>query len=142
MEDVRGAALALRERQGARAWCAFGGATHASVQVASRPCGIGRRNGHLPAAAPLATDNQWQAVRDGFGPPDLVIASPEYTMPAQHQDMWWRPMIDIPVTEPRWVRMVEIRPTNMKARKIVHHAIAYHVLSPDNVAATRCGPRS
>ncbi len=93
----------------------------------------------LPAAAPLVTDNQWQAVRDGFGPPDLVVASPEYTMPAQHQDMWWRPMSDIPVTEPRWVRMVEIRPTNMQARKIVHHAIAYHVLSPDNVGEVNTG---
>ncbi len=60
-------------------------------------------------------------------------------MPAQHQDMWWRPMSDIPVTEPRWVRMVEIRPTNLKARKIVHHAIAYHVLSPDNTGEVNTG---
>ena len=93
----------------------------------------------LPAAPPLVTDNEWQAVRDGFGKPDLVISSPEYTMPAQHQDMWWRPMSDIPVTEPRWVRMVEIRPTNMKARRIVHHAIAYHVLSPNNVGEVNTG---
>jgi hypothetical protein len=93
----------------------------------------------MPAAKPLQTDNQWQAVKDGFGPPDLVIKSAEYTMPAQHQDMWWRPMSDIPVTEPRWVRMVEIRPTNMKARKIVHHAIAYHVLSPDNISEVNTG---
>ena len=55
---------------------------------------------------------------DGFGEPDLVIKSPEYTMPAQHQDVWFRPMSDIPISEPRWVKMVEIRPTNLKARKI------------------------
>ena len=36
---------------------------------------------------------------------------------------------DIPITEPRWVKMVEIRPTNLKARKIVHHSIAYLVLA-------------
>ena len=37
----------------------------------------------MPPAKPLATDNEWQGVKDGFGPPDLVIKSPEYTMPAQ-----------------------------------------------------------
>ena len=86
----------------------------------------------LPPAKPLVTDNEWQGVMDGFGPPDLVIKSSEYTMPAQHQDVWYRPMSDIPITEPRWVKMVEIRPTNLKARKILHHSIAYQVLSPNN----------
>src|SRR5580765_4508113 len=46
----------------------------------------------LPPAVPLATSNEWKAVRDGFGPPDLVIRSPEYKMPPQHQDVWFRPM--------------------------------------------------
>ena len=45
---------------------------------------------------PLVTDNEWKAVRDGFGPPDLVIQSPKFTMPAEHQDVWFRPMSDIP----------------------------------------------
>ena len=88
----------------------------------------------LPPAKPLVTTNEWQGVRDGFGPPDLVIKSSEYTMPAQHQDVWYRPTSNIPLTEPRWIRMVEIRPTNLKARKIIHHSIAYQVLRPDNVA--------
>ncbi len=65
----------------------------------------------MPPPKPLVTDNEWQAVRDGFGPPDLVIRSSEYTMPAQHQDVWYRPMSDIPLTEPRWAKLVEIRPT-------------------------------
>src|SRR5437879_3668902 len=85
----------------------------------------------VPPPTPLVTDNEWQGVRDGFGPPDLVIKSADYTMPAQHQDVWWRPMSDIPLTEPRWVRMVEIRPSNLKARKIIHHSIAYLVLNND-----------
>ena len=93
----------------------------------------------LPAPKPLVTTNEWQGVRDGYGQPDLVIASGEMTMPAVHQDEWWRPMSDIPITEPRWVRMVEIRPSNMKARKIIHHSIAYHVLNPDNVQAVNTG---
>jgi mono/diheme cytochrome c family protein len=85
----------------------------------------------LPPAKPLVTDNEWKAVRDGFGPPDLVIKSSEYTMPTVHQDVWYRPMSDIPITEPRWAKMVEIRPTNLKGRRIIHHSIAYLVLNND-----------
>jgi hypothetical protein len=85
----------------------------------------------LPAPKPLVTDNEWQGVRDGFGKPDLVVKSSEYTMPAQHQDVWYRPMSDIPITEPHWVKMVEIRPTNLRSRKIIHHSIAYLVLNND-----------
>src|SRR5215472_11133267 len=91
----------------------------------------------LPPPKPLVTDNEWKGVRDGFGPPDLVVRSPEYTMPAQHQDVWWRPMSDIPLSEPRWVKMVEIRPTNLNGRRILHHSIAYLVLNNDPDAVNR-----
>jgi len=85
----------------------------------------------LPPAKALVTTNEWQGVTDGFGAPDVVVKSSEYKMPAVGQDVWYRPMSDIPLTEPRWVKMVEIRPTNMKARKILHHSIAYLVLQDD-----------
>src|SRR5438034_10186051 len=91
----------------------------------------------LPTPRPLVTDNEWTAVKDGFGPPDLVIKSSEYTMPAQHQDVWYRPMSDIPLSEPRWARLVEIRPTNLKGRRIVHHSIAYLVLNNDPEAVNQ-----
>jgi mono/diheme cytochrome c family protein len=97
----------------------------------------------LPPAKPLVTDNEWKAVRDGFGPPDLVIRSAEYTMPAQRQDVWYRPMSDIPLTEPRWAKLVEIRPTNLSGRRIIHHSIAYLVLNNDPDAVntlTSSGP--
>ncbi len=85
----------------------------------------------LPPPKTLVTDNEWQGVKDGFGAPDLVIRSSEYTMPAKHQDVWYRPTTDIPLTEPRWAKMVEIRPTTLKGRRIVHHSIAYLVLNND-----------
>jgi mono/diheme cytochrome c family protein len=88
---------------------------------------------------PVAPGLYWQGERDGYGPPDLVITAPMQTMPAVHQDVWWRPSQPIPITEPRWVRMVEIRPANLAGRKILHHSIAYHVLNPDNVAAVNTG---
>lgn len=85
----------------------------------------------LPKPLAIANDNEWQAVKDGYGPPDVVIKSSEYKMPAVHQDVWYRPQNDIPITEPRWVRMVEIRPSNLKARKTIHHSIAYLLLNDD-----------
>lgn len=94
----------------------------------------------LPPPKTTAADNEWKGVQDGFGPPDLVIRSSEYKMPASGQDVWYRPMTDsIPITEPRWVKMVEIRPTSLKARKVLHHSIAYQVLSPENVQSVNTG---
>jgi hypothetical protein len=97
----------------------------------------------MPPPKPLVTDNEWKGVRDGFGAPDIVVKSSEYTMPAEHQDVWYRPMSEIPLTESRWVKMVEIRPTSLKARKIIHHSIAYLVLNNDPEAVntgTATGP--
>jgi hypothetical protein len=86
----------------------------------------------LPAPKPVTTSLYWQAEHDGYGPPDIVVKSPEYTMPAVHQDEWWRPIVDIPgLTEPRWVQMVEIRPENLAGRKIIHHSIAHLILNND-----------
>jgi hypothetical protein len=93
----------------------------------------------LPPAKPPVTTNEWQGVMNGYGPPDLVIKSSEYLMPAKHQDVWYRPTSDIPITEPRWIRMVEIRPSNLSARKTLHHSVAYQVLSPDNVQSINTG---
>ena len=46
-------------------------------------------------------------------------------------------MSDIPLTEPRWAKMVEIRPTNLKGRRIIHHSIAYLVLNNDPDAVNK-----
>jgi len=50
--------------------------------------------------------------------------------------VWYRPMSDMPLTEPRWAKMVEIRPTTLKGRRIVHHSIAYLVLNNDPEAVS------
>ena len=59
-----------------------------------------------------------------YGEPDLVVKSPDYTMPPVAQDAWWRPTNPTNITEPRWVRAIEIRPVGKNARKITHHALA------------------
>jgi hypothetical protein len=92
----------------------------------------------MPKPKPVINTLYWQAETDGYGKPDLVVKSPDYTMPAVSQDQWWRTTVDIPgLDEPRWVRMVEIRPTNLSGRKILHHSIAYLVLKDDPEAVNR-----
>ena len=54
-------------------------------------------------------DNGWKLAKQ-FGPPDLVLKSDDYTMPAHGQDVWFKPLTDVNITEPRWVRAVEMRP--------------------------------
>src|SRR5271156_2923010 len=78
----------------------------------------------MPAAKQWPAENEWQAEK-GVGQPDFVIKSDPYTMAAHHQDDWWRPVSEVPVTEPRWVRAVEMRPGTVAGRRITHHAVAY-----------------
>lgn len=78
----------------------------------------------MPPAKDWPAENTWQLAKQ-YGQPDLIIKSDTYTMPAVNQDQWWRPMTEIPLTEARWVRAVEMRPGTPGGRKITHHAIAY-----------------
>jgi len=88
----------------------------------------------MPPPVKWPAANEWKAAKE-LGAPDLVIKSEPYTMLAKHQDVWWRPLSGIPITEPRWVRAVEIRPGTAAGRKITHHAVAYLVQDdPEGVA--------
>jgi hypothetical protein len=78
----------------------------------------------MPAPKQWPSDDGWQLAKQ-FGPPDLIIKSDPYTMPAKGQDVWFKPLTQIPITEPRWVRAVEMRPSTPAGRKITHHALAY-----------------
>jgi hypothetical protein len=80
----------------------------------------------MPPPKQWANDDDWKAAKE-LGAPDIVVKSEPYTMAAHHQDVWWRPVSDIGLTEPRWVRAVEIKPGSKAGRKITHHAVAYLV---------------
>jgi hypothetical protein len=90
----------------------------------------------MPPAKQWPSDEGWQLAKQ-FGQPDFVLKSEPYTMPAQSQDQWWKPLADVPVTEPRWVRAVEMRPGTATGRKITHHALAH--LVQDDPDAQRLG---
>lgn len=88
---------------------------------------------------PVTAELTWQAERDGFGPPDLVIQTPKQTMPPVGQDVHWTPTSEVTLAEPRWIRMVEIRPMTLQSRKLLHHVVAYQMLSQDNVMRLNVG---
>jgi hypothetical protein len=78
----------------------------------------------MPAPKQWPKTDGWQLAAQ-FGPPDLVLSSEPYTMPAKGQDAWFKPLTSVPITEPRWVRAVEMRPASPAGRRITHHAIAF-----------------
>lgn len=78
----------------------------------------------MPPPKQWPAEDEWKAAKE-LGQPDLIIKSDPYTMAAHHQDVWWRPTSDIPITEPRWVKAVEMRPGSLAGRRITHHAVAY-----------------
>src|SRR5229473_616243 len=78
----------------------------------------------LPPAKLWPSDEGWQ-LAEQFGQPDIVVQSTPYTVPAVAQDAWWKPLSEaLPVTEPRWVRAVEMRPGTVAGRRVTHHALA------------------
>jgi hypothetical protein len=78
----------------------------------------------MPPAAVFADDDVWNFADMFGGPPDLVIKSSPYTMKALSQDHWWKPEVPTGLTEDRWIRAIEIRPSTVAGRKITHHALA------------------
>ncbi|MCC7179466.1 MAG: hypothetical protein IT177_13885 [Acidobacteria bacterium] len=92
----------------------------------------------MPAPRTWPEDQGWNfAPLYGQKEPDLVITSHSFTMPAQSQDAWDKRVTPSGITEPRWVRAIEIRPSSVKGRKITHHAIAY--LEQEEPGAPRAG---
>ena len=77
-----------------------------------------------PAPMEFPDPNRWQ-LADEFGEPDLIIESEPFSLAAVTQDQWFRPTVETGLTEPRWVRAIEMRPSYPDGRKIVHHALAF-----------------
>jgi tetratricopeptide (TPR) repeat protein len=56
-----------------------------------------------------------------LGEPDVILEMPEsFTVPAEGVDVFRNFVLPIPVSTPRWVKAVELRPGNPR---VVHHAV-------------------
>ena len=83
---------------------------------------LGNRD-DMPTPVVWPADNRFE-LEDGLGPPDMIVQSEPWTMPAGGQDAWFRPRVEIDLTESVWVRAAETRPS-FEGRRIVHHASTY-----------------
>ena len=78
----------------------------------------------LPPPREFPDPNRWQ-LGDRFGEPDMIVKSEPYTLPAETQDKWFRPVVETGLTEPRWVRAIEMKPSYPDGRQIVHHVLTF-----------------
>jgi hypothetical protein len=78
----------------------------------------------MPKPKVWPDESIWNFAQQFGGPPDLIVRTPKYTVPAVAVDAWYKPMVETGLTEPRWVRAIEIRPASVKGRKVTHHALA------------------
>jgi hypothetical protein len=77
----------------------------------------------MPPAKEWPDESKWNFA-SLYGAPDLIIKSPDWTVPPVGQDAWYKPVVPTGVTESRVVRAIEIRPATVKGRKVTHHALA------------------
>jgi len=76
----------------------------------------------MPAPMEWPDPKTWQFSKQ-FGEPDLIVKSKPYTVMSSGQDKWWRPLVETGVTEPRWVRAIEVKPSVPNGRRVVHHVL-------------------
>ena len=99
----------------------------AEIALVSRWVDAGAPRGSpkdFPPPAEFANDDVWNFADRFGGPPDIVIYSRPYTVPALAQDRWWKHEVPTGLTEDRWIRAIEIRPSTVDGRRITHHALA------------------
>lgn len=63
-------------------------------------------------------------LEDELGPPDMVVRGDPWTMPAEGQDEWFQPRMEVNLPETVWVRAVETKPSP-EGRRIAHHSSSY-----------------
>lgn len=94
----------------------------------------------MPPAAVWPSDDKWNYA-ETYGQPDLVLRSPAYTQRTTAQDAWYKPVVETGLTEPRWVRAIELRPSTIKGRKVTHHALA-HLMQREQTAEAQAAQGS
>ena len=93
--------------------------------------------GDLPPPVEWPDDDRFR-LEAQLGPPDVVVRGVPWTMPAEAQDAWFTPVVDVDLPESVWVRAAETKPS-AAGRRIAHHASTYlyQPKSPELLAAER-----
>jgi hypothetical protein len=74
----------------------------------------------LPAPITYPEIGEWRLASE-FGPPDHVIKSAAWDVPANGQDLWWNPSVPTGITEDRCIKAIETLPSRA-AHGSTHHA--------------------
>ena len=81
----------------------------------------------LPKPMDFSNEDTWF-----IGQPDLLVTTDEFKMYAKGSDWWIDQYAELTLTEDRWIKAMEIKPSN---RRIVHHAVVY-AIEPDEPVGT------
>ena len=79
----------------------------------------------LPPPLEFPSGDAWSAEAELGRPPDVVVRSTPFTVPAFGQDQWWT--VDVPfegLDEERWLMAAEFKPAYPDGKKVVHHGHA------------------
>ncbi len=88
----------------------------------------------MPPPVQWPGDDIWRLAEVYDRQPDLVLKANPWTQKAQGQDQWWQPLVETGLTEDRWVKGIEIRPS-AKGRRVVHHVVTYLVQQEERYGA-------
>lgn len=84
----------------------------------------------LPAPRQYPQKGQWR-LGDELGPPDHVIMSTPWDVPANGQDLWWEPQVPTGITEDRCIKAIETLPS-AEGHGATHHANSMFMTQDEN----------
>jgi mono/diheme cytochrome c family protein len=93
------------------------------IQTIARWVDTGAARGNpadMPAPPTFPDPGEW-ALASQLGPPDVIVRTKPFTLPAQGQDVWWRPVVPTGLTEDRCIKAISVKPSR-KGRAAAHHA--------------------
>mgnify|MGYP003646556295 FL=1 len=83
----------------------------------------------LPQPREYPVVGEWRLAAE-LGPPDQLIKSTPWDVPAKGQDMWWEPEVDSGITESRCIKAVETLPS-AAAHGSTHHANSHFLVQDE-----------
>ncbi|MBM4185404.1 MAG: cytochrome c [Gemmatimonadetes bacterium] len=86
----------------------------------------------MPPVPEFGDGRAWQAELLVGRPPDLIVKSSPYTVPARGQDQWWNPTVKWEALgEDRYLLAYEFKPAYPHGLEVVHHGHASLVFPSD-----------
>jgi mono/diheme cytochrome c family protein len=76
----------------------------------------------LPAPVEWPDYREWR-LSEELGPPDLVLRTPKFDVPPEGGDMFFNPQVPTGLTEDRYMKAIEVKPSYPAGRSVVHHAV-------------------